>query len=188
MEAKFEQLRLKAASSPHGKRARYAGGCRCLLCRAAHAAYARKSRLRKKNGESRAIVSAAAARVRIMELTKLGVGARSISDAADVADTIIRDVKSGKQRRMRADAVGRIVALSADVARGDANLVPAHRSWVLIDELVSRGWTQVQLAKFMGYAGEKPKLPKRTPRIWARTAHKIEKLFRHIEDGKLRRP
>jgi len=78
----FDAIKAASARQPHGTRARYAGGCRCLPCRAANSRYECARFRARREGDSRGIVDAAKARQHIDELSALGVGRRTIAEAS----------------------------------------------------------------------------------------------------------
>lgn len=87
-----------AAERQHGDRLKYMAGCHCNLCRAANTAYERQRKQAREAGDWNGLVSSAKARRHINNLSKAGVGRRSIAACSDVGDTIIFDIKAGNKK------------------------------------------------------------------------------------------
>ena len=63
-EQRIAALKARAVAKPHGTRARYSAGCKCMFCRAANSRYKVARALERKNGNANPIVSAERARDR----------------------------------------------------------------------------------------------------------------------------
>jgi hypothetical protein len=182
-DAKFEAMRLTAARHPHGTRTRYASGCHCMLCRAANSRYESGRQLARADGDFNGIVSAEPARVHIAELSKKGVGRHAIAAATDIASSILYGIATGVRKNCRARTLRKILDVD-ESARGGKSLVEAAPAWGLINELLGRGFSKVQLAEWLGKY-RALQIGKR--RITADTASSVERMCRLLAAGKLRR-
>ncbi len=134
---------------PHGTRIKYAGGCRCSLCRAANTQYETQRAKARKAGDWNGVVSALDAREHIERLAILNVGRRAIGAATDISDSILTEIMSGKRQFIRARTSRKILAVTVD-CRADGALVPAKRLWRCLNELLAAGYTKTALAAELG--------------------------------------
>lgn len=168
---KLEQL-------AHGTHARYVAGCKCDACRAGHSAYNRgRYRAQKLHGDWNGLVDASGARQHIRALSRAGVGRRAVAAASDVALSVIADVRTGKKRRIRARTAKRILAVTKD-ARADHAHVSAKMTWHRIEILLEEGFSKAELARRLGF--KTPAIQIRRDRVLARTALRVEKLYRSV--------
>ena len=156
MTAGIEARGLKPAKElaegrPHGTRLRYVGGCRCDLCRAANRNYERKRIAARAAGDWNGIVASDCARKHLLALARQGVGTRSVAACSDVSRTILLEVIRRKRTQIRARTERRILAVTANVARGDASLISARGTWRLIEDLLDEGYTKCRIAQEMGH-------------------------------------
>lgn len=174
---KFEAMRERCKLLPHGLRARYMAGCRCLPCRAANSSYECERAAARKRGEHNGLVSAAKARAHILKLAKKGVGYKQVADASGVGNLIVSQIRNGKRLRIRANTERRILAVSAD-AIGDRALVDAAETWRKIERLIEDGgFSKAEIARRMGYKSQA--LQFRKTRVTAATALKVERFYRY---------
>jgi hypothetical protein len=181
---KFIAMREACAIKPHGTRARYVSGCKCPQCRAANSRYSCEAQRRHDAGETGTIVPADAAREHIQKLAKAGVGRRAIAAASDVGATIIHEIKLGRGLRIRASTERKILSVTAD-ARSAAALVSAASAWRRVNELLQRGYTRGQLALWLGAKTPALQLNKKT--ITAKSAARVERMYRLLQAGRLMR-
>ncbi len=160
---------------PHGTRLRYISGCKCMLCRAANSRYECGRAAARRRGEWNGIVAASRARKHIHQLSRVGVGYKSVAVAADVARTILAQIRSGKRRNIRAETERRILAVDVS-ARADHSTIPAKRTWRLIERLLGEGFSKAELARRLGY--ESPALQLSRHRVLAKNALRVEKFYR----------
>jgi hypothetical protein len=166
----------KASSrKAHGSRAKYKGGCRCLLCRAANARYEAERAKARAGGDWNGLVSASAARAHIARLSKDGLGRDAIAAASDIAPAVISRIKSGQSTHIRKHTEDRLLAVSKE-AVSDAARVRAYPTWRQIKSLLAEGFTQAELARRLGY--ESPSLQLGKKWILARNAAKVDRLYR----------
>lgn len=168
-----------AEGRPHGDRVRYLGGCRCAECRRANTEYEKQRYAARKAGDWNGIVDAAAARAHLVKLSRLGVGKRAVYAATDIAMTVLEDVRTGKKRRIRARTERKILAVTKACA-SDHALVPARRTWRLLEQLLEEGYTRTRIATELGSKARKPALQVARDFVLARTAHRIEVLHRRL--------
>lgn len=166
-----------ASRKSHGTRVRYVAGCRCDECTLANRTYARARLQAQRSGDWNGLVDAGAARRHIERLSAAGVGRRTIADISGVADSSIQEIKTGRKKRIRAQTEREILRATPK-ALNDASLVPAGRTWKLIEKLLREGFTKGQIARRIGC--KRAALQLRRDRVTARTALKIEKLYRLV--------
>jgi len=181
----FAALRSVCARKPHGVRARYVSGCRCLPCRAAAARYESGRLAARRDGDWNGIVAAEPVRRHLLELSRQGVGYESVASASDIRAATLLGIKLGRQLQCRARTARKVLAVDAS-ARGDRSLVPAGRTWRILDKLLNAGYSAAQLARWLGY--RTPALQFHRQEITARNALRVERLYRLIDAGRLRRP
>ncbi len=181
----FGALRERCTDKPHGTRARYVAGCKCVPCRAANSRYNTEREAAKKAGDYRGIVSADRARRHLLKLSKQGVGYKAVADACGSSHTIVGNVAWGYRKQIRASTERAILSVDAQ-ALADGARVPAGPTWRIINTLVAEGYSKAQLARWLGH--KVPALQMRRDWVIARTASKVERLARLIEAGKMQRP
>lgn len=165
------------SGKPHGTRMRYLAGCKCPDCLKANCAYAKARYVAKIHGDWNGLVPAGRARKHLRKLARQGVGRRSVADASDVAKTVLQEIKNGMKKQIRARTERNILAVDIG-ARGGAAIVPADRTWVRIRRLLREGFSKAELARRMGF--NTPALQIHPTRITAKTAMRVERLYRKI--------
>jgi len=167
-----------AKDKPHGTRMKYLGGCRCLPCRGAYSRYeAERVQEIRRTGRRTGVVSAQRAREHLLELSKKGVGRRSVHFASGVADTILHEIKLGRRERIFGSTEYKILQVD-ETAKGAGGIRPAGPTWKLINELLEEGYTKAYLAKRLGH--KSPAVQIRKDRVTVRTAVAIERLHHTI--------
>lgn len=166
-----------AANRPHGDRLRYMGGCRCDECRQANTDYERSRKKARAAGDWNGIVSAGKARAHLAKLSKRNVGRRAVGDVTDISDTVLSNIISGRKRCIRARTERLILAVTTEVAANHA-LIPAAKTWALINELIGNGYTKAALANMLGK--EMPALQLGKEQVLVRTAHAVRKLHQRL--------
>jgi hypothetical protein len=103
---------LNAASSncPHGTRAKYVSGCKCLMCKAAASRYAVQRKFARLKGDTRELVDAGQIRDQICQLHQGGMSNRAIAAAAGVSLSIVIGIRSGVKLRVRRHIAKAILA------------------------------------------------------------------------------
>lgn len=166
-----------AERHPHGTRMRYLGGCRCVDCRKANSLYSVEREKAVREGRGNPIVDAAPARAHIIKLSKKGVGFRSVAKRAGISKTIVAAIKSGDRPRIRRQTLELILSITPDM-KAPSSLIPADRTWRLINELLEEGYTRQFLAQQLGCACGQLQISKH--RIKVSTAKRIEDLHRRL--------
>lgn len=166
-----------AHGKPHGTRVCYVAGCRCEKCTVANRTYARARLQAQRDGDWNGLVPADVARKHIARLSAAGVGRRTIADISGVAESIIQAIKTGRKTRIRARTEREILRATPE-ATNEATLVPAARTWTRIRRLLREGFTKGEISRRLG--NKVPALQLRRDRVTARTAHKVDKLYRLV--------
>lgn len=146
-------------------------GCRCGVCTEANTRYQRERgrQLRRPDGRWGPWVDAARVAERIEELSRSGVGVRTIAAAAGVATSTVSRIRSGGVRRVRAPVATAIMAVPSTCAASvTVDAAPARRHR---DALVGSGWALSQIAEVCGLGPAAVRL--RAPRCRARTRDRI---------------
>jgi hypothetical protein len=175
---RFEELHEAAKLKPHGTRARYMAGCKCLLCRAANSRYETERFRARRNGDWNGIVPAARARKHLIKLSKQQVGRRSVSEVTGISETILQHIKQGKRRNIRARTERLILNIDRH-ALSAAAIIPAGPTWKKINWLLDEGFTKKELAKRLGY--RTPAIQFRKDRITVKTAVKVERFYESMQ-------
>lgn len=168
-----------AEARPHGDRLRYLGGCRCAACRRANADYEKARRAARQAGDWNGIVDAAPARAHLLKLARLGVGRRAVQAATDIAHTVLQEIRAGKKQRIRARTERKILAVTKTCA-SDGAMVPARRTWRLIEEMLDEGYTKQRIARELGSKAKVPALQVSRDFVTLRTAHRVEVVHRRL--------
>jgi hypothetical protein len=127
----------------------------------------------RKAGDWNGIVSSAAARLHILKLSRAGVGYKMVAEASGIASSILFAIRQGKRLRMRARSMRRVLAVTT-ASRGDAAIISAKRTWILINELLEEGFTKGRLARELGRRREALQIHR--TRVTVRTAANVEAL------------
>lgn len=169
------------ASRPHGTRLRYLSGCKCMKCRAANSRYESSRAAARKRGEGGHLVDAARARRHIKKLGRSGLGYKALAAAADVGKTTVFKIRSGRKKTIRATTERAILAVEP-WARADHSLVPAGKTWRLLEALLVEGYTKTSIARELGSSAKVPALQVSKEQILARTAAKVERVYRRLTE------
>jgi hypothetical protein len=183
---RIAQMKSRATVKAHGVRVSYEAGCRCIQCRAAKSRYNTEREAARKQGDTRDIVDASAARAHIKKLSRAGVGYKSVADAAGIAHGIAFQIRSGERRRIRQSTERKILAVDKS-AIADRALVPATPTWKLLDELLEDGYTKTQIAKWLGSKAKIPALQVARDLVTAETAMRVHRMFQAVRAGRLSR-
>lgn len=168
-----------AADKPHGVRLRYMAGCRCDACRRANSTYENERQKARRAGDWNGIVPADRARDHMLDLSRKGVGRRTIQACTDIADTVLQEIRTGRKQRIRARTERLILGVTKAMA-ADHALISARRSNHRIRLLLEEGYTEKHLAKRLGYANDYLQFNER--RITVRNAARIERLYRELTE------
>jgi hypothetical protein len=170
-----------AANKPHGTRAKYNGGCKCMLCRAANSAYSCMRDAERRAGRGAGIKSAHRARRHILLLAeRFGVGYKSVARDARVGRSIVFEIRSGTRTRIRASTERKILMVDESAAKA-GTAIPAAPTWKKIEWLLSEGFTKKSLCERLGYRTNNLALGRET--ILARNARRVDALYRKLRVG-----
>jgi hypothetical protein len=161
----------------HGKRARYAQGCRCDECRRANSLYERL-RLRLHScglAQPNPLVPAAAVVAHILKLRRDGIGRCQISRVAKVPASTISLMLAGERLHIRKQTADRILAMTYRDRANGAH-IRAGLTWKRIDELLEHGFSKRRIARELGYRS--PALQLNRSKVTKKNAEKVEKLWR----------
>jgi len=120
-------------------------------------------------------VDTAPVRAHLRRLSRQGVGRRAVADAADVGETTVWFIYTGRKKQCRKTTADRILAVSRDHI-SDHALVPAGAAWRRLNLLLEEGFSKAELARRMG----KRSLQLKKTRITALNASKVERLYRRV--------
>ena len=172
-EARLEELKRSAAQRPCGTRSKYNSGCRCDECRTANRLYERDRSRRALRGDVNPIIDAEPVRLHIHELRRRGIGTRTIAEYSDVGRSCITEIASGRKTQVRKKTADAILAVDRTCVR-DGSLVPAGKTWNLINWMLDEGFTKARIAKELGR--ERPALQIGRRRVTAKTAVSVRRL------------
>lgn len=137
-----------AAGKPCGTRVRYYAGCRCKECRAANSRYESERQAARARGESNGLVSAERARAHLAWLSENGVGRKTAADAAKVAASIVSKIIDGQRLKIREQTERRVLAVTTATA-ADGALTDGAATWLLLDELITSGYSKARISSEM---------------------------------------
>lgn len=180
---RFERLRAAAARNPHGTRARYFGGCRCVPCRAANSRYECERAAKRAAGETNKVVPGDRVLAHLRKLSAQGVGYKTVADVARVGATSLQYLMAGKRAHVREETERRVLAVDA-TALADGVHVDARPTWALLNELLREGYSKAQMARWLGLERT---IQFRRDTVTARTASRVERMYRMVRAGILRR-
>lgn len=126
-------------------------------------------------------VSALRTRRHILQLSKAGVGHRTLAELSEVDDRTISKIKKGNQRRISREHERAVLAVRAGGVC-DRAYIPAAETHQRLAELDALGFTRTELARRLGHTGRRPHLNfggTRT-KLTALKALAIEKLYNQL--------
>jgi hypothetical protein len=130
------------------------------------------------------LVPADRARLHLFLLGKSRVGRRAVHKKSGVAQTLLKEVRTGRKTRIRKNTEARILAVSEqDTLPGTP--VSARWVWSVISQMQSSfGFSKAALAKKMGYVNLSLQFSRKL--VLPRTIAEVKKLWDEIqENGKL---
>jgi hypothetical protein len=176
-------LKESCAGKPHGTRARYKTGCRCMVCRAANSRYNCARERARRDGDRRDLVPVTRVLRHLRVLSRRGVGYKAVADAAGISRSTLGAILMGRRTRIRMHRERAILAVDAG-ARSGGSLVCAQRTWRRIEKLLEAGYSKAQIARWCGW---KYSIQLSHDVITARNAMRVERVANLIEAGRLRR-
>lgn len=154
----------------HGTHSNYSHGCRCEPCRLAHREYERnRKRIRTRfayglDDMPVHLVDATETRKHILFLQSRGIGLASLSRRTGIAESNLRRMAKGKQKRVAPQTESRILAIPA-IKFMPGQFVDAAPYKEMIQDIKNRGYTTAQIAVMLGIKSERLVLNK-TVRLW----------------------
>ncbi|MEU1088897.1 hypothetical protein ABZ401_19035 [Streptomyces sp. NPDC005892] len=161
-------------------------GCKCLTCRVAYSAYAKKRRRHSAYGTWNPFTPAEPVLQHINQLREAGAPVDVIADAAGVTRQtvarIIYGIPAGKPttkiRRESADAILRVRIQDCNLSNGSR--IDATGTRRRIQALVAAGWSFVALANEMGFNDRALTSLARAERVTVATARKVKIAYRRL--------
>ncbi|MCX5046688.1 Helicase associated domain protein [Aldersonia sp. NBC_00410] len=146
---------LDIGDARHGSRTGYVKGCRCDECTKANTQEAAERAARAAAGvHSTDWVDARRARGRLRVMAGQGAQQKVLARAAGVNVKTIQGLLSGTTMRIHPETEERVCALTmADVraAAEPGTYVDAGPTWVLLDDMIGRGWPKSWIAHELGH-------------------------------------
>jgi hypothetical protein len=164
----------------HGTRSNYVQGCRCDKCRAANSEYCkerRKNKPRRKTVED--TVDATRAREFLSLLSEAGVGRNSVNKVCGVGKRLIREIVSGKTKRILCSTENRILAVKANEALAHGANVEAEVAIQQIKALLAEGFTRGDIADRIHRFSDRLRIGEGR-KIRMESALKINKLYQEL--------
>lgn len=171
----------------HGTRTGYVKGCKCEECTEANRTKARERIARSVAGRPTTDwVSATRARMHLAALDAQGAQQKSLARASKLNVKTIVGVLSGTTKRILPETETAILALTfgavqAAVAPGTS--IDGGPTWVLLDDLIARGWPKAWIAREIGKGTEKS-LQLRRDSVTAGHAKAVARLYERLGDRK----
>lgn len=177
----------KAGSIVHPSRSSYLTGCRCAPCTRANADYQEQRRQRIAAGHVPDVhVDARPARMHLLDLQRLGVGIDSIASAADVHQTAVMAVRSGRRRRIRQSTLRKLLAVDVG-CRLDGVRISSRRTLQLIEEMARKGFTKLAISKLIHEMGGTERAHYGRS-VTVRTQGIVERIHRKVLSGEVKPP
>ena len=174
--ARIKELKRRPTSQPHGSRARYMRGCRCLPCRAANSRYECQRQLERLKGWANGCTGTEQVRQHLHAAEPPGHRQQAGRQGRAGEPGALQQVRLELRKHMRAQSVARVLAVGAE-ARAPGALVPAGSTLRRIEWLLDEGFTRTALARMLGSKAKQPKLQIRNDRVDAGTAAKVKALW-----------
>jgi hypothetical protein len=128
----------------------------------------------RRAGLANGIVDATPTRKILNQLSRRGIGYKTVAKNAGVSRTVLAKVKNGTRLQVRANTA-RLVAEFGDARKPQSLIIPAAGTWRQIRSLLEEGFTKAEIARRIGL--KTPALQLRRDRIIYRTAARIEHLW-----------
>ncbi|GAB4590118.1 helicase associated domain-containing protein [Nocardia sp. IFM 10818] len=173
--------------TPHGTRTGYVKGCHCHDCTAAnradHAARARRAAAGEPTTD---LVEAGRTRARLRLLHGRGASINLLAQACHLNKKAVTGLISGETRRVLPSTEQTVLALRLDdvwKAAPPNTKIPAGPTWLLLDDMIDRGWPKSWLARELGFAAA---LQLQRDWVTARNAARVRELDQRL--GRRRPP
>ena len=156
-------------AADHGTVRSYRAGCRCWDCYEGYRAYQNAF---ERHGRP-FTTDAAEAREHLLTLQAHGIGLKSAAALAGLGPSCVRDVRTGKQRRIRKSTEQAILAVTTD-DRLDGMRVPKGEALAIVERLHAAGVEKSELAAIIGLEGELHVTTTRRKYVTVRTLRKLQ--------------
>jgi hypothetical protein len=167
--------------------------CRCEPCEDAKREYNRKRNhaISRPDEVWMPYVPAGTARRHLAELAEAGIGLKQVARVSGLSHgalskLVYGDAQRGQKpsKRIRPETEARILAVTADLANfGRGAKIPAGPTWVLLEDLIARGYPKCWIARQLGSNAKTthPGLQVRRDLVRAETARKVRRLHAGLE-------
>ena len=176
------RISIDIGDTRHGTRTGYVKGCRCQPCTDANRVEQAARELRAlSGGPSTDLVCAARARGHLRILTGQGATQKGLARAADLNVKTVIEILEGARTRIQPDTERLVLAItmqSVRQANAPGTLVPAGPTWVLIHDLVARGWPKSWIAREAGLGNS---IQLKTDKVTAGNAQRIALLHAQLD-------
>lgn len=172
----------------HGELAKYViEKCRCEQCTESARVYNRNRQraINRPDGQWEPYISASETRKHLKGLMAIGIGPKTVAQVSGVPHGSISKIlygdygrKTKPSRRIRKTTAEKLLAVNAARVTG-AQRIPAGPTWVLLDDLIARGFTKTWLAQHLtGPHAVSLQISRTTVR--ASTARAVERLHHSL--------
>lgn len=166
----------------HGTRTSYVTGCRCPDCTAANTRYYHERKEWVNGYRPQPLIDAAPTRRHLGYLRRGGMGLRTVSRATGLSLTGLREVRSGRTKRVRRETELTVLSLEPHVELLPAGArIDAAPTWRRIDALLRSGWTRGRIAVALG--ASTPSLQIGQSKVTVRVAAAVNDLYGRVVGG-----
>lgn len=165
---------------PHGTKASYQRGCRCLPCRLAPARYQREYVARKKRGEM-LLISPDETRERLLQLRKQGLGRRRVSELTGISERTLFMIIKGRCKTIHQNTARKVALVNRNAAAQGIN-VAAQPTIKRLNTLKREGFTSAELGRRFGLKREL-QIAKSGKLVKKRTEQRIKDFYNVIMAG-----
>jgi hypothetical protein len=124
------------------------------------------------------LVPADEVREHLRKLSKKGVGYKSVAESAQVGETLLSEISTGKKNVIRAQAAKRVLEVEDTIVE-DGALTNGRETRKAIREMLRLGLTKTEIAERLGYVGHAIQFRKKV-RLW--NAVKVQKLLLEVRE------
>lgn len=148
------RVKIDIGDTPHGERTGYVKGCRCTPCTRANNQKNAEREARIAAGlPSTAMVDADRARRHLQHLVALGATQKALVRASGLNRNNLRNLLLGRQSRVTPGIEQTVLAITlsqAQAAVGAGSLVDAGPTWLLLEDMIARGFPKSWIARELG--------------------------------------
>jgi hypothetical protein len=161
----------------HGTRQLYRAGCGCVPCRSANACYEAARARARAAGPAEALVDAAPARARLLELKAAGIGHRHAAKLAKVSFRTVQRIRNGQSPHIR-PAVERAILSIQKPTLAHGTRVNGYQTRHYLESLLREGYAAKALARWLGLRGRQVQLHNRDVKV--ESALNVERLYQQL--------